>query len=161
VHVADEPAFEPLAIWLARAQAPRADSSAADVPPVASADPPRVRELDELLRDVRVFQARLADAFECARERLLRELAAAVLGRELLLAPVDIAAIAAHLLATHAAAPPLRLRVAAPDAADVNAHVAVYADPTLAPGDAVLELTNGAVDARLGVRLAEVLAAWG
>jgi hypothetical protein len=115
----------------------------------------------ELARDVRVFRARLADAFDAARDGLLREFAYAVLGRELVLAPADIATIAARLLAEHPGAEPLRLRVAPADALtlarDAGALPPIASDAELAPGDAVLEFAGGSIDARLGVRLAALL----
>lgn len=154
----DEEAFEPLAAWLVRTNA--SPSPAAEPEPPAALPPPPPPELGELLRDVRLFRARLADALESAREGLVRELAAAVLGRELLLAPADVARIVAQLLDAHASATPVRVRVAPQDVPCVPPRAAVRADPALAPGDVVLELAGSAVDARLGVRLADVLAAF-
>jgi hypothetical protein len=111
-------------------------------------------------RDARLFRAHLADAFDAARIALVRELAFAVLGRELLLAQPDLDAIAARVLAEHPRAQCLRLRVAPGEKSAVHADIPVETDERLAPGDAVLELAAGTVDARLGVRLAVVLAAW-
>jgi flagellar biosynthesis/type III secretory pathway protein FliH len=115
----------------------------------------------ELAREVRVFRARLADAFDAACDALLREFAYAVLGRELILAPVDIAAIAARVLAEHPGAQPLRLRVAPGDvptlARAAGALPPIAGDTELAPGDAVLEFAGGSIDARLGIRLAALL----
>jgi hypothetical protein len=105
------------------------------------------------VRDARLFRARLADAFEDASTRLLRELAVSVLARELMLAPCDLAALARSVLER---APSVRLRVAPEEAGGAYGIVTV-ADPSLAPGDAIFELTGGALDARLGVRLAGVL----
>lgn len=115
----------------------------------------------DVARDVRVFRAQLADAFDTARDRLLCELAYAVLGRELLLAPPDLATIATRVLREHADAQPLRLRVAPADLPELDAHQhdlpPVVADASLAPGDAIVELACGSIDARLGIRLAAVL----
>jgi hypothetical protein len=129
-----------------------------------AAPPPQPMALPDaadLARDVRVFRARLADAFDAARDALLHEFAYAVLGRELVLAPADIAVIAARVLAQHADAEPLRLRVAASDAAALAHQAAglppLLCDAELAPGDAILEFAGGHVDARLGVRLAALL----
>jgi len=52
----------------------------------------------------------------------------------------------------------VRVRVAPCDVAAIRG-VAVVADRELMPGDAVVELAGGALDARLGVRLAFVLEA--
>ena len=115
----------------------------------------------DAVRDARLFRARLADAFDDAAARLLRELAADVLARELRLAPCDLAAIVRRLAER---APAVRVRVAACDVAcgiplprgcDV-----LVADPALARGDAIVELDGGVLDARLGVRLALVLEAF-
>jgi len=113
---------------------------------------------DDLLRDVRLFRARLADAFDAMRERLLVALAGDVVARELRLAPVDIAALARRLLDERTDQGPIRLRVAPEDLERVRcAACAVVADSTLLAGDAVLECEGGDVDARLGVRLADAL----
>lgn len=153
-------AFETLAAWLARrasADAPAAPHAEPE-PPAAEPAPPV--EIADVLRDARLFRARLSDAVEAACDGVLRELACAVLGRELLLAPADVARIAAGLCA-HRASMPLRLRVAPDDAARIpSAPVPLVADPALAPGDVALEFADGCVDARLGVRLAAVLEAW-
>jgi hypothetical protein len=108
------------------------------------------------LREARLFRARLLDAFDDAAARLLRELASTVLARELRSAPCDLAAVIAHV---RERAPVVRARVAPDDVPRVTG-VPVVADPALACGDAVVELDNGAVDARLGVRLAALLEAF-
>jgi len=124
-------------------------------------EPLPMPDIAELARDVRVFRARLADAFALSRAALLREFAYTVLGRELVLAPPEIAAIAARVLAAHPNEHALRLRVAPGDLAAL-AHCAqtlppVTSDAELAPGDAILEFDGGHADARLGVRLAALL----
>ena len=104
-------------------------------------------------REARLFRARLADAFDDALARLLRELAADVLARELRLAPCDVKDIARRVIL---GAPVVRVRVS-PTETVGDFGLPVVADPELHPGDAVFELTEGALDARLGVRLATVL----
>jgi flagellar biosynthesis/type III secretory pathway protein FliH len=54
----------------------------------------------------------------------------------------------------------VRVRVAPCDDAAIGG-VPVVADAELSAGDAVVELAGGALDARLGVRLALVLEAFG
>ena len=115
------------------------------------------------VRDARLFRARLADAFDDAVARLLRELASEVLARELRLAPCDLAALVRRAAER---APVVRVRVAPCDVARVaraplsrTGDVPVVEDCGLAGGDAVVELAGGALDARLGVRLAAVLEA--
>ncbi len=165
---ADE--FVPLATWLS---APQTDDRAADAPRDA-ADAPRHPELAEgpppasppaeappsleALRDVRLFRARLAEALDAATATIVRDLAYAVLGRELRLAPADVASIVARILAEHPAAEPVAIRHAPGDTPP--AGVPAVADPALAPGDCVVAFAAGEVDARLGVRLAVVLEAW-
>ena len=112
-------------------------------------------EIVAAAREARLFRARLADAFDDALARLLRELAADVLARELRLAPCAIAALARRV---RAETPVVRLRVAEADAGR-EYDLPVVPDPELHAGDAVFELAGGALDARLGVRLASVLAA--
>ena len=113
-------------------------------------------EIAASLRDARLFRARLADAFDDAAERLVRELAADVLARELRLAPCDLARIVQRVAA---GAPAVRVRVAPADVGRITG-IAVMADPALCDGDAIVEVTGGALDARLGVRLAAVLEAF-
>jgi len=128
----------------------------------SASDDDRVISLDAddvtggALRDARLFRARLADALDDAVVRLVRELAADVLMRELRLAPCEIAALVRRVLRR---APVIRVRVAPADVALVTG-VPVLADPALAPGDAIVELASGALDARLGVRLSAVLEAF-
>ncbi|HTW83742.1 MAG TPA: hypothetical protein VMD91_06735 [Candidatus Sulfotelmatobacter sp.] len=104
---------------------------------------------------MRLFRARLADAFDAAATRMLRELATDVLARELRLAPCDLAAIVAR---HRSSAPVVRVRVA-PDDARIDLGLPVTVDPALRAGDAIVELAGGTIDARLGVRLAALLAA--
>lgn len=156
MHAADE-GFVSVAELLARDAIPVPPAVVPDVAlPVAEEIPDRA----ELLRDIRLFRARLADALDTARDALLRELAVAVVGRELLLAPADVAAIAARLIATHPAATPVRLRIAPDDVEQLPPVAPVHADPTLAPGDLILAFDDRVCDARLGVRLAAALEAW-
>ncbi len=110
-------------------------------------------DLAQALCAARLFRARLADAFDAALARLLRELAADVLVRELRLAPCDLAALARRLARD---VPFVRLRLA-PEDAGCGAGLPEIADAALCPGDAIVELAGGELDARLGVRLADVL----
>jgi hypothetical protein len=154
-------------VFVSLAQVLRAGTT----PPVAAVaaafEPPAVPvpearpECAGLARDVRVFRARLADAFDDGCAVLLREFAYAVLGRELLLGAPGIATIATRILAEHPAAQPLRLRVAPSDVTALAPHAAtlppIVSDAELAPGDAILEFAGGQRDARLGVRFADLL----
>ena len=122
-----------------------------DVPDVpVQTDPPDVRDA---VRAARLFRARLADALDAALDAMLRELASAVLARELRIEPANIARLAAQ---TMAHAPVVRVRVC-PEDVHLVTDTEVIADAALLPGDAIFELDGGAFDARLGVRLASVL----
>ncbi len=136
-----------------------------DISPCSS-DVVPARELVDVLRDARVFRAHAADAFDEAAARLVRELAAQVLVRELRLAPCEIAELVAR---ARERIPVLRVRVSPHDArrmhdassGSVALHdVSLIADEQLDDGDAILEVAGGSLDARLGVRLADVLEAF-
>lgn len=113
----------------------------------------------ELLREVRLFHARVIEAVEAAVETLVTDIAADVLGRELVLQPAEIETIVDRALQRFADEEPLRVRVHADDAPRLNGALPVVLDVGLRPGDAVIELRNGSVDASLGVRLAAVVRA--
>ena len=138
-------------------RAPVARAVAVETPVTAAAPADRAARDDVVaaVREARLFRARLADAFDDAAARMLRELASAVLARELVLAPCDLAELVRR---TGARAPFVRVRVAACDAGTL-AGVPVVTDHALSGGDAVVELAGGALDARLGVRLATVMEA--
>ena len=141
---------------------------APEAPPVAAEAPADDRvaceplegepaaDVDAALRDARLFRARLADAFDDAVSRLVRDLACEVLARELLLAPCDLAALVRR---AGERAPVVRVRVSPCDVAAFGG-IPVVADSALERGDAIVELSGGALDARLGVRLATVLEAF-
>lgn len=113
----------------------------------------------ELARDIRLFHARIIEAVEAAVETLVSDIAAGVLGRELLLEPADIEAIVDRALHRFAADEPLRVRVHAEDAVRVQCGLPVVCDERLRPGDAVIEVRNGSIDASLGMRLDSILRA--
>ncbi len=92
--------FQTLAQWLAAREPdtpqaaldePAATAAVAPIPEIAT---PEERELKDTVAAFRRFRAMLADALDAALEILLEDISAEVLGRELLLAPVDIHAIA-------------------------------------------------------------------
>jgi flagellar biosynthesis/type III secretory pathway protein FliH len=113
----------------------------------------------EMLREVRLFHARVTEAVEASVETLVKDIAAEVLGRELLLAPADIERIVDRALHRFAAEEPLRVRVHSDDLSRLKCALPVLADNALRPGDAILELRNGYVDASLGVRVEALLRA--
>lgn len=151
-------AFTPLAQWL------RPPSAVDEKPTQTIAENEREEEeafafddVDDALTEARRFRAALADAVDCATGDLLATIASAVLGRELLLAPVDVRRIVESAIEDDAREV-VRVRVHPSDrpACDGFAY-AVCVDDTLRPGDAVIEMSHGTIDARLGTRLARVL----
>jgi Flagellar assembly protein FliH len=145
-------------VSLAELLAPAAEPPAAPAaPPVADAPAAGAtpEEIVAAIRDARLFGARLHDALRDARDALLAALAADVVARELRTAPCDLDAL---LRRCAAIVPAVRVRVAPDDVPHVRS-LPVVADDTLQPGDAIVELAGGALDARLGVRLAAVLEA--
>ena len=134
-----------------------------EIPPAG----PPVREevlVDERYGDVdapaavRRFHAALADALDAALDGLLRAVARDVLGRELALAPADVAVIADAALKRYAADFPVRLR-AHPDDVTLLAglNLAVTADRELRRGDVAIDVRSGTIDASLDARLERVL----
>lgn len=155
--------FRSLAATLLAQRKPAADEPAfAILEDVVHCEVPEIeqsRECDDyadVLRDLRLFHARITEAVEEAVETLTGDIAAAVLGRELLLAPADVEAIVDRALQRFACEQPLRVRVH-PSDAGMTCALPVLSDARLRPGDAVIELRGGSVDASLGVRLAAVL----
>lgn len=126
-------------------------------PAALTAEPSEPSELAAAIRAARLFRAALADAFDGVAADLILALAAEVLGRELQIAPADITLIARRLIAERHADEPLSLRVCPADAG-IACELPVVADTHLGPGDAVLVCRNGEIDARLAVRLAQVVA---
>lgn len=150
-------------VSLAELLAPAAPAAAVEPAPAAAAAPPLqtppcARETRDAIRAARIFHAALADAFDALLAGLVRDLCTEVLARELNLQPADIDGIIARLLAERTHDGPLRVRVAAADAR-AACGIPVVVDEALRAGDAVLECANGSIDARLGVRLADVIAA--
>lgn len=114
-------------------------------------------DLVEIVREMRLFRARLNELLEESLQSLCADIAAGVLARELQIAPADVAAIAERLATRFLDEQPVRVRVH-PDEVDlVNCGLPVTGDGRLHRGDAVLELRGGVVDASLGVRLQGVL----
>ena len=127
------------------------------VPAVRDESACAASDLRDALRAARLFRARLADALDEARATLLRGIAIAVVGRELALAPCVLDRIVADAASR---APVVRVRVAPCDTTGIDLALPVVGDASLAPGDVVIELEGGAIDARLGVRLLQVLEAF-
>jgi hypothetical protein len=114
-------------------------------------------QYDDVLADIRCFRARLADAFDARLDRLLRDLACEVLAREL-----------RRLLQDFREEECITVRVHPDDLSafsefDVGTldrgklDLQLVGDAGTRRGDAFVELRDGSIDARLGVRLETVL----
>jgi flagellar biosynthesis/type III secretory pathway protein FliH len=144
--------------------APREPTHDESLPPVldTGASHQAAEAADEgaqLMRDIRVFRARIAEGVEAALDVLLADIAADVLARELCLAPADVQKVVDCALARYQSEEPVRVRVHCDEINSVGCTIPVIADPDLRTGDAVIELRSGTVQATLGIRLADVLAA--
>jgi flagellar biosynthesis/type III secretory pathway protein FliH len=116
------------------------------------------RSVSGLAQDVALLRAAAAEAFERRAARLLRALADDVLARELELAAPACERLVQRALAELRELEPLGLRMAPSEADRFRGALPVAADATLAPGDAVVELRDGALESPLRFRLAAVLA---
>ena len=153
--------FIALDAWFARgrtvAPTPPSEDSAILEPLAEASDGSCDDARERAVAESRRWYARLHDALDAACERLLCELAAGVLARELQLAPCDLAAVLAGVR-EEMLGEPLCVRLHPDDCALWNdPTLPCRADAALAPGDAVLELREGSIDARFGVRLQAVL----
>ena len=101
----------------------------------------------------------LADALDVVLANLLEDIAATVIGRELELAPVDIAAIVRGATARLEREAIVRIRGHASDATALDGtELKVVPDTRLRRGDAAIDVASGTIDASLGARLETVLA---
>lgn len=156
------PEFLTLAAWL-RKNAPvitREEEAAAqevrDEPAPCETQPD-----DELIADVcervRRFRAMLADALDRSLGELLREIAIDVVGRELLLAPADLETIVRRAR-ERCAEIPVAVRMHPSQQRLYDLGVPALPDPSLRSDDVQIELRSGSIDARLGVRIEQMLA---
>jgi flagellar assembly protein FliH len=128
---------------------------------VATAEAQRSMRLD---RVVAALEARLEPALDDARGALLEaavELAETLLGRELSDGELSARGIAARVLARDDEQAVTRVRVHPAEVAPVaellaGRRIEVVADPALAHGDAVAELPDGFLDARISTAVARV-----
>jgi hypothetical protein len=106
-----------------------------------------------IARELALMRLAVAEALERCGVRFLEALAEEVLGRELAFAPPDAQALAGRALATFAELQPLALRLAPADAAAARVDVPVRADATLARGDVIVEVRDGALESHFAFRL--------
>jgi flagellar biosynthesis/type III secretory pathway protein FliH len=114
-------------------------------------------EAERLLNELAVLRVATHEACERACRVAVRGLAEVVLGRELRLEPVEIETVVADALAALSAAEPVAVAVAPCDAARLKFPLPVVPDVALRPGDLIVQVRDGFVDARLKVRLTRVL----
>ena len=160
-------AFVPLTALL---RPPRDEPATAHAPvPVSAVAPPAVTfrdasragdpELAVLFEELRVARLASIEAFERAAAALLRAFADEVLGRELALQPADVSAIAGRLIEASRADEPVSVRVAPADVAATECGLPVVGDASLGPGDVVLAVRDGVLDARFHLRVQRALRA--
>ncbi|MBV9104382.1 MAG: hypothetical protein JO060_12400 [Candidatus Eremiobacteraeota bacterium] len=129
-------------------------------PSALPSNPPALCPHEEALCSA-IALARLAatEAFQRASHRVLESFARDVLARELQLASADVAALVKTALKSLAAEEPVALLVSSDDLHRFSTcDVPLRADPSLVPGDLVVELRDGSIDARLNVRVLTALA---
>ncbi len=146
--------FVPLAEWLRDGREPRGSAPAAseeEREPPAQA-PPAAEPFADFSGELGLLRVAACEGFEGAARRLLERLARDVLGRELALAPCDLAALVDAARAELEASEPVCFVVPPGAEAHLPPGLAYRTDPRLAPGDLFVEVRDGAFDARLHVR---------
>ena len=108
---------------------------------------------ERTLHEIERFRVHALEVLEHSLDHLLVSVAQEVLGRELELAPALIDEITSRALRRYEREGPVRLRVASTDVGQVESDLPVVVDSALTPGDLVIEVRDGELDARLPVRL--------
>ncbi len=115
-------------------------------------------ELAETLSAVRCFRAALVDALEVAVQSLLPAIVRDVLGRELRIEPVDLAAVVADAVERFGREQVLVVRARSDEIGAMESlGVELATDDRLARGDAEIELRSGTIDMRLRTRIEALL----
>jgi len=106
----------------------------------------------------RLMRAYLREAAQDALDDLVCDIACDVVGRELTIEPAGLQRIVAAAIERYRSDTPLCVRTHPDDVVMLDGvTIDVRADNTLSRGDAVLELREGSIDLRLGVRLEQLL----
>jgi len=160
-------AFVPLAAYLFP-DPPRCDSTPEAAPPEAvecsSApdDAAAAAAFGAFVAQIKRMRAALEDACSARIEIFTRDLGATILGRELRLAPVDIAAIVDDALAELRRDLPLGIRVHPDDLHALHTmQLPVIPDAKLRRGDVAIDVRHGSIDVSLGARFEALLDACG
>jgi len=145
--------FVPLAAYL-RPETPAIEVFPEVVPQAVHPD------IEEAIGAARRFRAAVADAVEAALTPLLHEIADNVLGRELKIAPADVAAVVAAALARFEKERVLVIRAHCEDLEALAAFgIECVADSRLGRGEMFFEVRSGTIDLRFAARLEAALAA--
>ncbi len=93
------------------------------------------------------------EAFERNKDSLLASVAEHVLGRELALAPAELETLVARVVDASRDLEPVSLALSAADAERVRTPLPKRIDSSLAPGDFIVEVRDGALESRLRFRV--------
>jgi hypothetical protein len=113
--------------------------------------------LETLAAELALVRVAARESFEDAVRRLLERLARDVLGRELVLAPCDLGALLAAARAELEAHEPLCLVTAPGERTERPWSIPHRSDPALSPGDLLIEVRDGTLDASVKARLRRAL----
>jgi flagellar biosynthesis/type III secretory pathway protein FliH len=131
---------------------------APDAPDESIRTSSELEELEyEVCARVRRFRAMLDEALDRHVHELLQEIAVAVLGRELQLAPADLSAIVRSASRRIAPEEPVAIHVHPAEVEYCSVGLPVLGDDRMRRGDVEIHLKSGSIDARLGVRLEQLL----
>ncbi len=159
-------AFVPLAAYL-RADPPPRENLPEAAPPEAAEcgtapDDAAAAAFGAFVAQIKRMRAALEDACAARIEIFTRDLGATILGRELRLAPVDIAAIIDDALAELRRDLPLGVRVHPDDLHALHPmQLPVIPDAKLRRGDVAIDVRHGSIDVSLGARFEALLDACG
>jgi hypothetical protein len=156
--------FVPLAALVRGKSAPAVASEPSTVAPAVavSTDAPTQHSAafayPDAIGDFALMRLAALEGYERACARLLESLASEVLGRELALAPADLAALLQRALAAFSEQEPLAVALSPHDAERVRVSLPVRIDPLLAAGDLVIEVSDGVLESRYAFRTQVALA---
>jgi flagellar biosynthesis/type III secretory pathway protein FliH len=144
-------------VTLAAYLAPSISTPSEELPPSPLVAP----ECDEAISAARRFRAGVSDAADAALPEVLSAIAHDVLGRELQLAPAEIAGITAAAIDRFGVANVLSIQAHPSDLEALRGfELECTSDPCLQRGDVRMHLRSGTIDLALPARLDAVLAAW-
>lgn len=110
-----------------------------------------------VVRELTLMRLAAHEAFERSKGSLLAALAEHVLGRELALAPAELKVLVARVLEASRELEPVSLALCAVDAERIRTPLRTRIDPSLRPGDFIVEVRDGALESPLRFRLRAAL----